>query len=81
MATKAEITELAGRVREAAQRQDPIALAVIKLLAATLDSTKETLVNVAGDDMLRAQGAARELQRLHRELTETPAPIKAGAPR
>ncbi len=81
MATK-EATELAGRLREAAKLQDPIAKTVIDLVRLTVDELKDSLVMVDGDDMLRKQGAAREMARLYRELTVTPPSIQApGAPK
>lgn len=73
-------TELATRLREAARLQDPIAKTAVDLVRLSLDSLKESLVLVDGDDMLRKQGAARELQRLYKELTIAPPSIKPRSP-
>ncbi len=77
MTNKERMAELAGRLRDAAKQQDPIAKAVIDLVRLTLDELKDSLVMVDGDDMLRKQGAAREMTRLYKELTVTPPSITA----
>lgn len=69
---KKEITVLAERLRVAAEQHDPIARAAIELVKLCADEAKESLVGADGDDMLRLQGEARRLQKLHRELTVTP---------
>jgi len=74
--SKEKITDLAKRLREAAQAQDPIAQAVIELVKLSSDTAKESLVSADGDDMLRAQGAARQFDRLHKELTTNPPSIR-----
>lgn len=79
MDRRAKAAELATRLRDAAAQQDPVAKAAIELVQLTLVEAKESLVDAAGDDMLRVQGAARQLQRLYRELTTTPPTIKSGA--
>lgn len=71
-----QITELEQRLRDAAKQQDPIAAAAIKLVQLSLEQVKESLVDAAGDDMLRMQGAARQLTRLHKELTTAPPSIQ-----
>lgn len=71
------ITELAKQLREAAHLQDPTAKAAIELVKLSADMAKESLVSAAGDDMLRLQGAARHLTKLHTELTTTPPNITA----
>lgn len=68
-------TELAGKLRDAARLSDPIAKAAVELVKLSMDSVKESLVAAAGDDMLRMQGAARYLQKLHKELTTEPPKI------
>lgn len=72
---KARTVELAAKLREAAKAQDPIAKAAIELVKLSMDDAKESLVAADGDDMLRAQGSARQLQRLYKELTVTPPSI------
>ena len=72
MASKERVAELAKQVRDAARLHDPIARATIELVKLSSEDLKESLVDAVGDDMLRTQGAARTLQRLHRELTVLP---------
>lgn len=80
MKPKEQAAELAGRIRAAARQGEPIARAVISLVKHYEDEAKASLVAVDGDDMLRAQGAARQLQRIYRELTVEPPTIrKSGA--
>lgn len=74
---KDRTTELAAKIREAAHLLDPIARAAIELVQLSLADVKESLVSAEGDDMLRTQGAARHLAKLHRELTTTPPNINA----
>lgn len=73
--SKEKITDLAKRLREAAQAQDPIAQAVIELVKLSSEAAKERLVSAGGDDMLREQGAARCFDKLHKELTTNPPSI------
>lgn len=70
--SKGRITELAQKLREAAKLQDPVARAAIEMIQLARDAAKESLVGAEGDDMLRTQGAARHLAKLHTELTTTP---------
>lgn len=64
---------LAKVIREAAKVQlDPVAKAAIELVKLSGDMAKESLVGADGDDMLRHQGAARQLDKLYRELTQDP---------
>ncbi len=79
MINRERVTELAAKLRDAAKLNEPIAMAAVELIKLTLDETKESLVDAVGDDMLRKQGVAQELKRLHRELTVAPPNIKAGA--
>lgn len=67
--------ELAGKVREAAKLHDPVAKTTVEIVKLCLDELKESLVTAEGDDMLRTQGAARQLEKLYRELTVTPPSI------
>jgi len=76
MTPKAQITELATKLRKAALAQDPIARAVIQLVKLSVDEAKESLVKAEGEDMYRVQGAARNLERLYRELTVEPPSIQ-----
>ena len=69
---RTEITNLIAQLRDAAHRQDPAAQAAIKLVKLSAEAAKESLVSTDGDDMLRAQGAARQYVKLHTELTTTP---------
>lgn len=72
-------TQLAAQIREAASLHDPVARACIELVKITLDSVKDTLVSAEGEDMLRTQGTARHLAKLHKELTTTPPNINPQA--
>ena len=72
MTTKAEITELASRLREAANLGEPVAVVAVTLVQLFADELKESLVSADGNDMLRLQGAVRHFQRLHKELTQKP---------
>lgn len=74
--SKTRISELTTKLRDAAMLQDPIAMAAAELLRLTLEEVKGTLVMSSGDDTLRHQGAAQQLQRLHKELTTRPPSIK-----
>ena len=69
------LAELAAKLRDAANLHDPIAKAAIELVKLSADELKESLVSAEGEDMLRAQGAARQLSKIHRELTTTPPSI------
>lgn len=75
MARKDQTIELAGRLREAAKTGEPLARAAVELVRLSIEDLKESLVGADGDDMLRTQGAARHLQRMHKELTVTPPTI------
>lgn len=75
--SKAKVAELAKRLREAARMQDPFAQAAIEMVRLASENVKESLVTAEGDDMLRLQGAARHLSKLHTELTTTPPGIGA----
>lgn len=72
MAAKERATELAQQLRDAAKLQDPIAKAAVELVRLMGEAAKESLVSAEGNDMLRMQGEARTLRKLHKELTETP---------
>lgn len=76
---KDRVTELAGQIRDSAKLHDPIAKAAVELIKLSLDAAKESLVNADGEDMLRVQGAARHLAKLHKELTTIPPSITPGA--
>lgn len=73
--SKARIVELQQALREAAKRLEPLAEMAIELVKLTSNEAKESLVTADGNDMLRAQGAARSLERLHTALTKTPPSI------
>lgn len=70
--SRERLAELSGRLRDAAKAQDPIARSVVELVKLKVDALKESLVTADGNDMLRLQGAAREFQKLLRELTTAP---------
>lgn len=70
--SKAAITDLIAKLRDAAKMQDPIASAAIELVHRMGEAAKENLVSADGDDMLRAQGSARMLSKLHTDLTTRP---------
>jgi N-acetylglucosamine kinase-like BadF-type ATPase len=74
---KDRVHELAGKIREAAALHDPVARAIIELVKLSSDDLKESLVSAEGNDMLRLQGAARHLTKLHKEMTVTPPNIAA----
>ena len=74
--SRTRITELQGKLRDAARLHDPVAQAVVELTRLMLEDAKNTLVTSAGDEMLRAQGAAQQSQRLYKELTTPPPSIK-----
>lgn len=76
---KDRATQLAAQIREAASLHDPLARACIELVKLSLDAVKDTLVSAEGEDMLRQQGVARHLSKLHRELTVTPPNINPAA--
>lgn len=69
---KQQITERQKHLRDAARLLDPVAKGVVDLVKLMLDDLKESLVAAEGDDMLRLQGAARSLRKLHSELTNEP---------
>lgn len=72
---KERVAELEQLLRDAAKRQEPLAEWAIELVKLTAEAVKESLVTAEGDDMLRVQGAARALDRLHKTLTKTPPSI------
>lgn len=76
MSSKARAAELTQRLRDAARMQDPVARTTIDLVKLMYDAAKDSLVNASGDDMLRAQGEARMLKKLHTELTTVPPSIQ-----
>lgn len=78
---KTRLDDLVGRIRDAAKLHDPIASAVVEMVKLLQEDVKESLVNAEGNDIHRLQGAARHMQRLHKDLTTTPPSITAGAPR
>lgn len=75
--SKDRIAEVVQRLRDAAKLQDPIAQAAVELVRLCSDKAKESLVSAEGDDMLRMQGEARALRKLHTDLTTTPPNIGA----
>lgn len=68
--TKERVAVLQARVAAAAKTGDQAARDAVELLQLLYEQSKESLVDAVGDDMLRKQGEARQLKRLHRELTE-----------
>ena len=79
MRPKEQLALRQKQLRDAARQQDPAARATVEMVELMLVDVKEALVDAAGDDMLRIQGAARLLQRVYRELTVEPPSIKHGA--
>lgn len=75
MDSKAKAAELTGRLRDAAKAGDPVADAAAKLVKQLYETAKDSLVTSSGDDMLRLQGEARVLKKLHTDLTTIPARI------
>lgn len=73
--TKVRVAELTQRLRDAAKLQDPVASSAIELVKLVSDELKESLVDAVGDDMLRVQGAARRMAKLHKDLITTPPSI------
>ncbi len=70
--SKARKAELEAMLRKAAREGDPVARATVELVKLTLDETRESLVDAAGDDMLRVQGSARQLGKILKGLTVEP---------
>lgn len=70
--TKSRMAELAGQVRGAAKRHEPIAIAIIDYVQLSIDAAKESLVKADGSDIYRLQGAIQHMQKLHNQLTVTP---------
>lgn len=75
MTPKERMAELVKKLREGAKLQDPAAKATVELVELMVEGLKESLVNGAGEDMLRLQGAARQLHNLHFMLTNEPPQI------
>lgn len=73
---KDRVAELTQRLRDAAKLQEPLAQSAVELVKLTADALKESLVTADGDDMLRIQGAAREMAKLHKNLANTPPAIQ-----
>ena len=73
--SKSRLVELVAVVRQAAKVRDPVAVAMIELLSAQSDDLKQRLVDADEGRMLAIQGAARAIQKLHRDLTVTPPQI------
>lgn len=73
--SKSRLAELVAVVRQAAKARDPVAVAMIELLSAQSDDLKQRLVDADEGRMLAIQGAARAIQKLHRDLTVTPPQI------
>ena len=74
--SKVRITELSTQLRDAANLQDPTAGATLELIRLAFEEAKASLVTATGDDMLRQQGAAQQLQRIYKDLTIIPPSIK-----
>ncbi len=74
---KERLLSLAKQLREAARQGEPLALAAVELVQLYHADTKERLVDASGEDMLRVQGAARQLKKMHTELTRTPPTLTA----
>lgn len=69
---KQPLADLAAKLREGLSLQDPMARVAVQLLISTADDVKESLVLADGEDMLRMQGAARQLRTLIRDITTEP---------
>lgn len=72
MTPKERAAEQTRRLRDAAAQQDPLARSVVDLLRYSFEDAKERLVDASGDDLLRTQGAAKQLKKLIGDLTRTP---------
>lgn len=69
--SKARVQELASNLQKSIAAEAAWAKEIVALL---LEDTKNNLVTAQGDDMLRKQGEAQLLQRLHTDLTR-PSPV------
>lgn len=77
---KAQVAELVQRLHSAYATQDPVARAAVDLVKLLSDEAKESLVTAAEGDMLRVQGAARALNKLHSDLTSKPLKLQEPTP-
>lgn len=75
MQPKERTQELAKALRDAYYQKDPGARAAVELLKLVGEELRDQFVQSAGDDMLRLQGAVRQIERLHRQLTTMPSEI------
>lgn len=75
--SRAKVAEIVHRLREAAYLQDPIAKAAIEMIRLSAEVTRESLVAADGNDMLRLQGAVRQLDKLHKDLITKPPQTKS----
>ena len=69
---KSRVTELLKNLREAANLSDPSARAIVEVMKLSIEDLKDSLVTAVGEDMLRMQGAAQHLRKIHQELTSSP---------
>lgn len=76
MTRKERTAELVKQLRDAAARQEPLARAAVELVKLSIEELKDSLVTADGDDMMRKQGAARQLSSILRELTHDPLAFK-----
>lgn len=72
MTNKERMAALVQQLRDQAKMQDPTARAAVEVILLAHGEAKESLVTADGSDMLRAQGLARGLLKLHRDLITTP---------
>ena len=78
--SKERIAELVKQLREGAQQMDPASRAAVELVKLSGEAARESLVTAEGNDMLRMQGAARHLDKLHKDLTTNPPNIRRPEP-
>ena len=67
--SRGRLAELADSLRKSTAAEAQMVVEMTRLLA---EEARQALVSADGDDMLRAQGAARAFDRLHRQLTTAP---------
>lgn len=67
--TRSRLFEIQSTLRKAGTQE---AYIIIEMIGILVEEYRNTLVSADGNDMLRAQGAARAFEKLHRELTTLP---------
>ena len=65
---KQQVQELANDIHRSVALE---AIMIKRIVGLMLDEAKDKLINAQGDDLLRCQGEAQVLKRLHKDLTVT----------